>query len=71
MLPSSIICTRAIRMASPARVGNRDCNPDRMLDTLQRLFNAKNDCRLPLRLNISPTLLCKIRGARSAPRLGC
>jgi hypothetical protein len=55
---------KVTRMARSAREGNPHYNPGNMLDTLQRLFNVKNDRRLAARLNVAPPLLCKIRGGK-------
>jgi hypothetical protein len=48
-------------MTSSPRKGNPHYDPDRFLDTLQQVFNVKNDRKLALRLAVSPPLICKIR----------
>lgn len=48
-------------MTSSAREGNPHYNPGHLLDTLQRVFNAKNDRQLAGRLNVAAPLLSKIR----------
>jgi len=53
-------------MSSP-RDGNPHYNPGNLLDTLQRVFGVKNDRQLAKRLNVTPPLLCKIRGAKIDP----
>lgn len=53
-------------MSSP-RDGNPHYNPGNLLDTLQRAFGVKNDRQLAKRLNVTPPLLCKIRGAKIDP----
>lgn len=49
---------------SSAREGNPHYNPGNLLDTLQRVFNVRNDRQLATRLGVAAPLLCKIRGAK-------
>lgn len=52
-------------MMSSAREGNPHYNPGHFLDTLQRVFSVKNDRQLATRLNVTPPLICKIRGGKT------
>jgi len=49
---------------SSAREGNPHYNPGNLLNTLQRVFNVRNDRQLAIRLDVAPPLLCKIRGGK-------
>ena len=48
-------------MITSARDSNPHYDPKRFLDTLQQVFNVKNDRQLAIRLAVQPPLLCKIR----------
>jgi hypothetical protein len=49
---------------SSEREGNPHYNPGNLLNTLQHVFNVKDDRQLAIRLDVAPPLLCKIRGGK-------
>jgi hypothetical protein len=51
-------------MLASGKDGNPHYNPANLLDTLQRLFNVKNDRQLATKLDLQPPLLSKLRNKR-------
>ncbi|UTY55854.1 hypothetical protein [Massilia sp. erpn] len=51
-------------MIRSAKEDNPHYDPGHMLNTLQRVFNVKNDRQLASRLQVQPALLCKVRGSK-------
>jgi hypothetical protein len=44
--------------------GNPHYNPGNLLDTLQRLYNVRNDLQFAIKLDLQPPFLCKLRNRR-------
>jgi hypothetical protein len=51
-------------MLASGKEGNPHYNPANLLDTLQRLFNVKNDSQLAKKLGVQAPVLCKLRHKR-------
>lgn len=51
-------------MLASGKDGNPHYNPANLLNTLQRLFNVKNDRQLAKKLDLQPPLLSKLRHKR-------
>lgn len=48
-------------MIASAKDDNPHYDPEHLLDTLQRVFSVRNDRQLAVKLDVHPSLLCKIR----------